>query len=146
LGKVTDITGHDGKAVKEGNSSNTQVLTTNADTLCAQLTKNDVSCFMKGENIPRAEVVNRLDESNVPLRCLGWDMTIFADISEPFPQLFLDGHRGREKLRAGYAIHFGSEDRVRVLVVRDRVGVEDEHSFASSSLRIIASMASLARR
>jgi hypothetical protein len=35
---------------------------------------------------------------------------------------------------------------VRVLVVRDRVGVEDEHALASSSLRIIASIASLARR
>jgi hypothetical protein len=73
-------------------------------------------------------------------------MTICIDISEPSPQLFLNGHRGREKLRPGCAIHFGSEDRVRVLVVHDRVGVEDEHCFASSSLRIIASIASLARQ
>src|SRR4029434_9230843 len=101
---------------------------------------------MKGENIPLAEVGDRLDESHVPLRCLGWHMTIFADISESSPQLFLNGHRGREKLRAGCTIHLGSEDRVRVLVVRDRVGVEDEHCFASSSLRIIASIALLARR
>src|SRR5262245_3906788 len=101
---------------------------------------------MKGENIPLTEVGDRLDESNVPLRCLGWNLTVFADISKPSPQLFLNGHRGREKLRVGCAIHFGSEGRVRVLVVRDRVGVEDEHCFASSSLRIIASMASLARR
>ena len=101
---------------------------------------------MKSENVPLAEVVDRLDESNVPLRCLGRGITVFVDISEPSPQLFLNGHRGREKLRAGYAIHFGSEDRVRVLVVRDRVGVEDEHCLASSSLRILASIASLARR
>jgi hypothetical protein len=146
LGKVTDVTGHDGKAGKEGNGSNTQVLTTDADTLGTQLAKHGVSCFMKSENIPLAELGDHLDESNVPLRCLGWNMTIFADISKPPSQLFLNGYRGREKLRAGCAIHFGSEDRVRVLVMRDRVGVEDEHCFASSSLRIIASMASLARR
>jgi hypothetical protein len=68
-----------------------------------------------------------LDESNVPLRCLGWGLTIFVDIREPSPQLLLNSHRGREELRLRCAIHFGSEDRVRVLVVRDCVGVEDEH-------------------
>ena len=97
-------------------------------------------------DVPRAKVVDRVDERHVPLRRLGRGMTMCVDIREPSPQLFLNGHRRRDKLRAGGAIHFGSEDRVRVLVVRDRVGVEDAHGFASSSLRIIASIALLARR
>ena len=90
---------------------------------------------MKSANVPLAEVVDRLDESNVPLRCLGRGMTIFVDIREPSPQLFLNSRRGREKLRPGGAMHFGSEDWGRVVVVRDRVGVEDEHCVASSAMR-----------
>lgn len=146
MGKVTEVAGHDDKAVQEGKGSNTQVLTADADVLLSQLAKHGVSRLLKSEDIPRAKVVDRLDERHVPLRRLGRSTTICADIRETSPQLFLNGHRRREKLRAGCAIHFGSEDRVRVLVVRDRVGVEDEHCFASSSLRIIASIASLARR
>jgi hypothetical protein len=78
------------------------------------------------------------------LRRPAWIIAVFIDVSQSSLQLLLDGDRCGEKLLAGCAFHFRAEDLVRVFVVRDGVGVEDEHDFASSS--IIASISSFARR
>jgi len=69
-----------------------------------------------------------------------------VEIGEPPLQLFLDCDRRSEEKLPGRIPHFGAEERMRVLVVRDRVGVEDEHRLAFPFLRILGGIASLVCR
>lgn len=146
LGEVTDIAGDDGEAVQKSNGGNAKVLGADTDALLLQLAKESVSLCVKEKEVPLTEVVDGLNEGGVAVGRLAQVVSVFADISQPALQLFFYCDRRSEEVLAGRASHFRTEDWVRILVVRDGVGVENEHLFASFSLRILAAIFLFARR
>lgn len=127
LAEVAHVAGDDSEAVLDRNSCDAKVLTADTDTTLSQLSKDSISLFREGEDVPRIKIVESLDEGSVTLSRLMRVISVRIHVGQPPLHLFFDGDRSSEELFAGGVAHFRAEDRVRVLGVCDGVGVEDEH-------------------
>jgi hypothetical protein len=127
LRKITDVTGDKGKAVQESDGCDTKILRADADALPLQTLKERKCLLVKEKNIPPTEIENGLYESNVTVGQLPRIISVRIQVRQSSLELFFDCDRCREKMLAGRTLHFLAEARMRVLIVRDGVGVDEEH-------------------
>ena len=83
MSKIADVSSNDGETVQKTNGGNANILAADADTLPLQLSKDGVSVFTVGKDVPLTEVVDSLDEGRMPLRGPARVVSVSIDVSQP---------------------------------------------------------------